>query len=410
MPDNGVLPLEGIRVVDFTHVLAAPACGHLLARMGADVIKLESVSKGDSVRHRGGTDAARAKAGMSTSYLTQASGKRSVAVDLSSEDGNAIMRRLLSRADILVENHVPETMEALGLSREFLSAEYPGLIHCAVTGYGRGGPLENAPAYDINIQAASGLMALTGTAQTGPLRTGAPVIDYSTGLTAGFACLAALMVRQQTGRGTFVDVSMLDNAYALMASTVTDYLLTGHAPAPRGNAANSRSTAAGVFETADGLLSLGVNEEPQFVALCRSIGREELAIDTRFATRDARQANSVAFADELMAELAKRAASEWESLFRASGVPAARVARLDESIGCAHVRERGLAEDGGHGPGLSLPFRIEDMGVAPLAPAPRHGEHTREILLELGYRAEEITELSAAGIVRVAGDTTTETC
>lgn len=409
MPDNAVLPLGGIRVVDFTHVLAAPACAHLLARMGAEVIKVESVSRGDAVRHRGGTDAARAKAGMSTSYLTQAAGKRSIALDLSTAAGNAVMQRLLGRADIFIENHRPATMQALGLSREHLSAEYPRLIHCAVTGYGRGGTLENAPAYDINIQAASGLMALTGTQETGPLRTGAPVIDYSTGLSAAFACLAALMVRQQTGRGTFVDVSMLDNAHALMASTVTDYLLTGHTPTPRGNAANSRSTAAGVFETSDGLLSLGVNEEPQFVALCQAIGHGELATDARFATREARQTNGAEFTGLLLQTLSTRPAREWETLFHEAGVPSARVARIDESIRCEHVRERGLSDDGSNDPGLSLPFRIEDMGRASLGPPPRHGEHTRDILLELGYRADDIANLSATGIVHIAEVTTTET-
>ena len=178
-------PLSGIRVIDFTHVLAGPACAYYLGLLGADVIKLESVTRGDTMRHRGGTDAARATAGMSTAYLTQAGAKRSIAVDLASDKGKKIVKKLLASADVLVENHRPETLKNLGLDEAFLNATNPKLIHCAMTGYGRGGPMENCAAYDVNIQAASGIMFLTGKHGDGPVRTGAPIMDYSVALAAG---------------------------------------------------------------------------------------------------------------------------------------------------------------------------------------------------------------------------------
>ena len=169
-------PFENLLVIDFTHVLAGPACSYYLGLLGADVIKVESISKGDAIRHRGGTDAAGAASGMSTSYLTQAAGKRSVALDLETDAGMAQFHALLQRADILVENHVPETLRRLGIDEATLSTRHPHLIHCAMTGYGRNGPQENTAAYDVNIQAACGLMDATGTEESGPIRTGAPVL------------------------------------------------------------------------------------------------------------------------------------------------------------------------------------------------------------------------------------------
>jgi len=292
-------PFTGLLVVDFTHVLAGPACSYYLGLLGADVIKVESAHKGDAIRHRGGTDAHAAKAGMSTSYLTQGAGKRSVAIDLESDGGLQVFHQLLARADVLVENHVPETMRSLQLDEESLAVKHPHLIHCAMTGYGRGRPQENTAAYDVNIQAACGLMDATGTEESGPVRTGAPVLDYGTALAASFAISAALYERASTGKGNFIDVSMLETGLSLMSSSVTDYLKTGNAPKRRGNLANSRSPGAGSFPCKVGVMSLGVNEESHFVSLAKALGREDWLTDPRFIQRDTRKHN----ASELAAEI-----------------------------------------------------------------------------------------------------------
>ena len=337
-------PLGGVRVVDFTHVLAGPACAYHLALMGADIVKVERPGRGDAMRHRGGTDKDAASRGESTAFRTQSGLKRHVSLDLESEEGRAAMHRLLAGADVLVENHRPETLRRLGLDWPDLHRRHPRLIHCALTGYGRGHPGEDAPAYDVNIQAASGLMALTGTEATGPTRVGAPVIDYATALAAAFGVCAALVGRGADGPGTLVDVSMMDVALTLMSSTVVDHLLTGHVPRPRGNAANSRSPSAGTFPTAEGLLSLGVNEEAQFVRLAGALGRDAWLTDPRFANGGARDANRDALSEALTEALAARTASEWEARLLERGVPCARVATLPEALAAAAERGRAHPE------------------------------------------------------------------
>jgi len=282
-------PFSGLLVVDFTHVLAGPACSYYLGLLGAEVIKVESPDKGDAIRHRGGTDAAAANAGMSTSYLTQGAGKRSVTLDLESDDGISRFHQLLTHADVLVENHVPRTMQRLQLDEKSLAVRHPHLIHCAMTGYGRGGPQENTAAYDVNIQAACGLMEATGTQESGPVRTGAPVLDYGTALAAGFAISAALYERASTGQGSFIDVSMLETGLSLMSSSVTDYLKKGTAPERRGNLANSRSPGAGSFPCKEGVMSLGVNEESHFISLAHALDRQDWLSDPRYVQRDDRK-------------------------------------------------------------------------------------------------------------------------
>lgn len=395
-------PLAGLRVIDFTHVLAGPACAYFLGLLGAEVIKVESAGRGDAMRHRGGSDSARAEAGMSTAYLTQAAGKKSIALDLATPGGQEVMRRLIGSADILVENHRPETLTALGLDESFLRVLNPRLIHCAMTGYGRKGNLENAPAYDVNIQAACGLMTLTGTAESGPVRTGAPIMDYGTALAAGFAITAALHQRQRTGQGSFVDVSMLETAFTLMSSTITDFFATGTAPTPRGNAANSRSPGAGNFPCKEGTLSLGVNEEHQFRALARVLGCEAWLSDPRFADRRARKVHGAALENELAAALLTRTAADWEIRMLDNGVPAARLRSLPESLELEqtaarrylhHDRETGLTLP-------TLPFRIgEAVAHAPASPPPSLGENSEEVLNMLGYTAIEIDTLKTAGAV-----------
>ncbi|MFQ6550748.1 CaiB/BaiF CoA transferase family protein [Aestuariibius insulae] len=390
-------PLSGIRVIDWTHVLAGPACAYYLGMLGADVIKVERPVTGDAIRHRGGTDKARAAKGMSTAYMTQGGGKRSIAIDLEAETGRDVFRRLLKSADVLVENHRPSTLERLGLTEEETRAINSRLIHCAMTGYGRGGEMADTPAYDVNIQAVSGLMSMTGTAESGPIRTGAPIIDYATGLSAAFAVTSALFARTQTNTGSFVDVSMLETAFSLMSSTITDYQLTGSVPQRRGNAANSRSVTSGTFPCRNGHISLGVNEDGQFRRLAKALGQIEWLEDDRLSTRRGRDAHADLIAGPLGTILAERDADEWEQILWREGVPAAKLRDLPDAI----ALPTGQSEDRTEGQiGAQLPFRFMNVEPKHRSDPPALGQDTIEILEELGYASQAIATLLQAGVVQ----------
>ena len=383
-------PFRDLLVVDFTHVLAGPACSYYLGLLGADVIKVESISKGDAIRHRGGTDTQAASEGMSTSYLTQGAGKCSIVLDLATPAGISQFHELLSRADVLVENHVPATMQALGLDEDTVAAKHPRLIHCAMTGYGRGAPQENTPAYDVNIQAACGLMEATGTTESGPLRTGAPVLDYGTAMAAAFAVSAALYERSSTGQGNFIDVSMLETGLTLMSSSVTDYLKTNNPPKRRGNLANSRSPGAGSFPCKEGVMSLGVNEESHFRNLAYALGREDWLTDERYIQRATRKVHAAELAKEIEAELSRRTAKEWEPLLQSAGVPAACLRSLPEALASPQIESRGFVQTTSDGIRVpTLPFRLGGAkAYAPASPAPTKGEHSAEISTWLSSGAD----------------------
>lgn len=381
-------PFAGITVVDFTHVLAGPACSYFLGLMGAYVIKVESRIKGDAIRHRGGTDAQASGQGMSTPYQTQGAGKHSIALDLEDKNDREIFERLLTQADVFVENHLPSTMKALGLDEGSLRLRHPNLIICALTAYGRGGPQEDVPGYDVNLQAASGLMEMTGTIESGPTRTGAPILDYATGLAAAFAISSALFARQNSGKGAFLDVSMQEVGFTLMASTITDYLATGHRPKRRGNAANSRSPGAGSFPCKTGMLSLGVNEEIHVKRLMIGLGREAWLKDPRFATPKARQENAEAFSKLIEDVLLTKTSEDWEAELQAVGVPCARVRSLPEALHSEHVTRRDYLYDLGEGavvPGL--PFKIDHQRLpGPFCRPPRLGEDQETVMKWLRER------------------------
>ena len=374
-------PFSGLIVVDFTHVLAGPACSYYLGLLGATVIKVESSTKGDAIRHRGGTDSVGASRGMSTAYLTQGAGKRSIALDLGDDPDFETMLGLLSVADVFVENHRPETMKRLGLDETRLSQKFPHLIHCAMTGYGRGGPQENTSAYDVNIQASCGLMDATGTAESGPMRAGAPVLDYGTAMAASFAISAALFERSKTGKGTFVDVSMLETGLSLMSSTITDYLKTGNAPQRRGNLANSRSPGAGSFPCRTGVISLGVNEEAHFQSLARSFDCGHWLDDPRFSKPDARKKHAADLVAEIEEKLLEKDAVEWEAILQKNGVPAARLRSLPEALASDQVVTRGFVQttdDGIQVP--TVPFRLGGAAhYAPSSNAPKLGENSTDV-------------------------------
>ncbi len=391
-------PLDGIRVIDWTHVLAGPACSYYLGLLGAEVIKVESL-KGDAMRHRGGTDAALAAAGMSTAYQTQGAGKQSIALDLEVNQGREVFHRLLTSADVLVENHRPSTLARLDLTEAHTRAINPRLIHCAMTGYGRGNAMADVPAYDVNIQAISGLMALTGTDESGPIRTGAPIIDYATGLAGALAVTSALMQRHATGEGAFVDVSMLETAFSLMSSTIADYRMTGKLPEPRGNAANSRSPSSGIFPCLSGHISLGVNEEVQFQRLANAVGRSDWLDNPDFADPVSRDRNQGALSDALVGVLAHRTAEEWEQIFVAADVPASRLRTLPEALEMAPATTRAFVTRGTAG-NVGLPFAIGgDASPGTANAPPALGADTTKVLRALGYCEGEVKSLRAAGAV-----------
>lgn len=399
---------SGLRVLDLTHVLAGPACSYQLGLLGAEIIKIEELGAGDTVRNRGGNAAQLLSEQMGTHYLAQNANKRSLALDLKTGAGQQILKRLAGTADVLVENHRADALPKLGLGAKDLRSLNKRLIYCSMSGYGHTGPKRNAPAYDVNIQAASGLMGLTGTPEVTPLRTGAPILDYATALAAAFAVSAALFEREHTGEGKTIDVSMLDTALTLMTSTVVDSLATGVAPRPKGNGANSGQPTSGSFATKDGLLSLGVNEEHQFRRLAQVLDKPEWLENPSYATRELRAEQAEAIKAELAHALLSKPAAEWEALLQTAGVPAARVTTLAETLASEQIKARGFlqpVEVAGRDLKLPLsPFHFDANGPAVHSPPPKLGQHSEEILLELGYSAQEIQVWLEQGVIQYSGE------
>lgn len=399
--------LKGIKVIDLTRVVAGPYCTYQLALMGADVIKIEEVGRGDPVRHSGaGSDAHFWKHAMATNFLPQNANKRALTLNLKHDEGRAIFMKLVANADVVVENFRSGVMDKLGIGYKTLSAQYPKLIFCSLTAYGQTGPKAHHTAYDGVVQAAGGMMSVIGTRETGPLKVGPPITDYATGMAAAYAISTALFQREREGCGQYIDVSMLDMALALMSSYVTDYFATGNVPGPRGNEPASRSPSAGTYDTADGKLTLGANEDHQYERLCRALGLASVLTDPRFQEIDARRANAELLRAEFRRVLATRGADEWETLLNDAGVPAARIRTPAEILQHPQVTGRGVLHTFKNVKGverdvtvLSAPFRLAHDGPTLNSPPPLIGEHSDAILAELGYGAAEIERLRRAGVV-----------
>ena len=395
--------LDGVRVLDLTNVLAGPFAGYQLALMGADVLKVEVPGTGDLARQLGADPALSAK-DLGISFLAQNSGKRSVTVNLKQPGGREVFTRLLATADVLLENLRPGVLERLGFGAERLREEFPGLVYCAVSGFGATGPDSGRPAYDQVIQGLSGVMSVTGSPETAPLRVGYPVCDSIGGLAAAFAIASALHRRERTGAGTHLDVSMLEAALTTMGWVVSDYLVAGREPEPMGNE-NPTSAPSGTFRTADGQLNIAANRQEQFETLCTVLDRTELLDDPRFRSREGRKANREVLRAELETTLLHRPAREWDELLRHSGVPAAPVQTVPEALASAQVRHRELVRhvaspvDGEDLPVLGLPTHVDGHAVGPTGPPPRLGEHTGGVLASLGFSVDEIDVLRQEGSV-----------
>ncbi len=390
-------PLQGIRVVDLTHVLAGPYCTYLLGLLGAEIIKVE-IPGGEWIRQQGAPDA-RSGAGLGPGFVAQSAGKRMIAVDIRLPEGAAVVRGLAGGCDVFVENLTPGVAALAGLDDTSLRALNPRLIYASITGFGQDGPFARWPAYDHIIQAMSGLMSMTGTPESGPLRVGPPVVDYLTGLHAAFAIMAALAARERSGVSQRVDIAMRDCAFAAMSSVISAHLNAGVIPKAAGNIPASDSPSSGVFPTEDGLLALAANTEHQFERLCAALARPDLFADPRFAERTDRARNAALLRAEIGRALATRPAAEWEPLLMNADVPAGRVRTIPEAVAEPHTGARQILHDVG---GMKLFGTAFKLNGAPFAPeeAPRAcGADTAAVLTELGYAGDEIARLADLGAI-----------
>lgn len=397
------LPLQGVRVLECASVIAGPYCSYMLTLLGAETIKIERPVKGDWMRGQGG-DAALVAAGMGSTFLSCNAGKRSVALDLKDPRGVKIAREIAAGVDVMIENWRPGTAQRLGVGFEAIRAMNPRIVYCSISGFGQDGPMSPRPAYDHIIQAMSGIMSVTGTRETAPSRTGPPLVDYLTGLSAAVAILAALRERDRTGEAQQVDVGMLDCAVASMGSILSAHVNGGVPAAPIGNAAASGAPSSGLFPTMTSPLTVVANTEAQYAALCGVLGRLDLVTDPRFRDFAVRRQNQEVLRGIIATCLAERPAIEWEGLLAAAGVPAGAVRSVPELLDEPQVAARALFSSlalPGQGREAKLPaagFKLNGRRVAPRQGPPLLAADNDSVLAALGYDAAQRRALRDDGL------------
>ncbi|WP_126975937.1 CaiB/BaiF CoA transferase family protein [Frigidibacter oleivorans] len=390
-------PLSHIKVLDLSRIMAGPWCGQILADLGADVIKVERPGEGDDTR-RWGPPFLKDRDGAPTKeagyYLSVNRGKRSVELDLKSEEGCAVVRALAAQSDILLENFKTGTLDRMGLGYEALSAVNPRLIYCSITGFGLTGPMAGDAAYDFMIQGMGGLMSVTGGPDDepggGPQKVGVPIIDIMTGMYAAIGSLAALANRDQTGRGDHIDLAMLDVSVAMLANQAMNYLVSGKAPVRRGNR-HPNIQPQNVYPVADGHIVLAVGNDGQFRKFAEVIGQPALADDPRFATNPARVENLPALEALLIEALARAPMADWLARFAAAGVPSGPINTVDKVFEEPQVIHRRMLRDiphptAGHVRQVVSPLNFREAPLDFTAAPPLLGQHTRDVLAALGLK------------------------
>jgi crotonobetainyl-CoA:carnitine CoA-transferase CaiB-like acyl-CoA transferase len=389
-------PLAGTRVLDLTSSFAGPYCTAILAALGADVVKLERPGVGDEARAWGPEFVP----GGSVLFFAANAGKRSLALDLGTPAGHDVVLRLAARADVFIQSLRPGAAARLGFADNELTARNERLVYCTVGAYGRRGPLRDLPGYDPLMQAAAGIISVTGEPDRPGVRVGASIVDQTTAMWAVVGILAALQERERTGRGRVVDVSLFETAVGLLPYHVADYLANG-ARAGRHGTAFPLIVPYQVFETRDGELMVAAANDRLFSALCDALGLTRLASDPRFSTNPRRVENR----DELVRVLSNRFAGEdsstWLDRLHRAGVPAAPVRTVADVAEHEQTRALGLLQRLGGRTAVAPPLSVDEERVRFSTPPPRLGEHSAEVLAEAGYSDEEVAELASAGVLEL---------
>ncbi|MBI2264950.1 MAG: CoA transferase [Armatimonadetes bacterium] len=394
--------LDKIRVLDMTNVLTGPFATLHLALLGAEVIKIENPDGGDLARKLGNVPHLNEDL-MGTSFLAQNANKKSLTLNLKTDEGKVIFRKLVKSCDVLVENFRPGVMDRLGFSYETLSDLNPRLVYCAISGFGQTGPDAEKPAYDQIIQGLSGVMAINGDDRLNPLRCGFPVCDTVGGLNAAFAIMAALYHRERTGEGQFIDVALLDSIMPLMGWVAANLLIGRKQPVLLGND-NFTAAPSGTFAAKDGYINIAANQQKQWEDLADELGLPELATDPRFQKRDIRKANRKALTPILEEKLKEKPVAHWVKVLNDRGVPTGEILRLEDALSAPQIRHRetiqGVEEPKiGELKLFNLTAKFSKTPGSIDAPPPRLSSHTEEILLDLGYNRQDYEDFKDRGVV-----------
>ncbi len=390
-------PLDGVVVLEAAQIMAGPFCGLLLADMGADVIKVERPGTGDDTRRMGPAFIG----GEAAAFLAINRNKRSVVLNLKGERGREAFRRLAARADVLLENYRPGTLEGLGLGYERLAALNPRLIYCSISAFGQTGPYSARGGFDLVAQGMSGIMSVTGEPGRPPVKVGVPITDLNAGMYGAYGILCAYIHRLKSGRGQRVDTSLLEGGIAYTFWESAQYWSTGEVPGPLGSA-HRLSAPYQALRTRDGYVNIGAANQATWEALCAALGRPGLVDDPRFKAPTDRREHYRELADLLETILAHETTAHWLDLFERGGVPAGPLYDLGQVYRDPHVLARGMLAEvehptAGRFPQIGIPVKLSETPGRIARPAPRLGEHTDEVLAWAGYAPAEVAALRAEG-------------
>lgn len=392
------LPLEGVRVLDISQVMAGPFACMLLGDLGADVIKIEPPGTGDQTR---GSMGFKMKGPDSLGFLNMNRNKRSVALDLKSEAGKAVLLKLVKEADILIENYRPGAMKRLGLGYEQLREINPKLVYTSISGFGQNGPWADRPGFDLMAQAMSGVMSVTGYPDSPPVKAGVPVADIGCALFAVYATLSAYIGAKNTGQGQYVDAALFDAAMAFSVWDICDYWGTGKPPQPLGTS-NKMTAPYQAMACSDGWFVMGANNQKLWEKLCNLMGREELLRDPRFANIAQRLAHRAELQDELEKTFKQHPKDHWVETLLANGIPAGPILSYPEAFGSEHAQARRMRMEIDHPiegrvPNIGFPVKLSATPQQVRRHPPLLGEHTDEVLAELGLSMEDRAKLREQG-------------